>query len=55
MKYTGTTRSKKIEQGEHILYIGKNIYIYIYIYIYTQSNLVGKTEGKRQLGRPKCE
>jgi len=47
MKYIGTTRSKKTEQGEHILYMGENKCI--------RSNLIGKTEGERQLGRPKYE
>jgi len=47
MKYIGTTRSKKTEQGEHILYTGENKCV--------RSNLIGKTEGKRHLGRHKCE
>jgi hypothetical protein len=47
MKYIGTIKSKKSEQGENMLYIGENKH--------TRSNLVGKTEGKRKLARPQGE
>jgi hypothetical protein len=47
MKYIRTTKSKRLKKGKHMVYVGENKR--------TRSDLVGKTEGKRKLGRPKCE